>query len=179
MVTDAGACATWPTVIEIYLSSETSPSVYGAELAIDELRLAVSDIPRAYPLRFKPTANRDAIRIQFLLFSFSLQRAQLNTAEREWMKFYYHSSLLYRYVTAKSNIYSSLVLDRNIVNRVRLFPRWQSCWCIVATVGYSKTFDSRMFTPLWPSQRGWSLRVTGGWFSFRRLRRVLDDDSSR
>lgn len=50
---------------------------------------------------------------------------------------------------------------------------------------YSKTFDSRMFTPPPPlltnSEGMEAVEFAGnrGWFPFRRLRRVLDDDSSR
>lgn len=88
MVTDAGACATPDqrhTVIEIYLSSETSPSVYGAELPIGELRLAVSDIPRAYMYRHC-VLNLLQIEMQSgsnSTFQRSLQRAQLNTERNE------------------------------------------------------------------------------------------------
>lgn len=143
--------------------------MHSAELPIDELRLVSDpfhDIPRAYThqhrvsnlLQMQSGSNSIFQRNKSTCTVF--RREGSNTVN-EILSF----PSVERRKSEKRYARSSWIEIKLIVHDC---PHDDSHADVsLSLVGYSKTFDSRMFTPLWPSQRGWklwSLRVTGGDF---------------
>lgn len=143
--------------------------MYGAELPIDELRLVSDpfhDIPRAYTRQHRVS---NLLQMQSGSNSiFQRNKSTCTVFRREGSNTVNEILISIRWTTRKSEkryARSSWIEIKLIVHDC---PHDDSHADVsLSLVGYSKTFDSRMFTPLWPSQRGWklwSLRVTGGDF---------------